>query len=381
MVAHDTPTDEIAQRLAGRRVALVHDYLVTLRGGERILLALKRLFPTADCYALLARRHGLPAELAALHARTTPLQWIPGAARHYRALLPLYPVAARALDLRGYDLVISDSSGFCHGVRTDGPHLCYCHTPLRYAWHEYDATLAAQRSPLRRAVLRAVLGGVRRADLAAARRVTAYAANSAAVRARIQQYYGRDSTIVHPFVDTARFQPTPEHDDYLLAVAQLHAYKQVGLVVEACTRLGRRLVVVGEGPERARLECLAGPSVTFLPRVDEARLAALYAGCAALVQCGLEDFGIAALEAQASGRPVLAFGAGGALETVAEGTTGLFFSVQTVAAVADAIARCDATAFDPAAIRAHAERFEESRFRAALLAVVVPLLAPRTSAL
>jgi glycosyltransferase involved in cell wall biosynthesis len=356
---------------AAGRVALVHDYWVHLRGGERMFLALTRLFPQADCYVLI-RRRGLGLGDGARPLHVTPLRLVPFGGRYFRALLPLYPAAARHLDLRGYDLVISSSSGFCHGARTDGLHVCYCHSPLRYVWHERDATLAQARTPLGRVALARLLDRLRRADLMAARQVTAYVANSAAVRARIAAYYQRESTIVHPFIDLHRFQPRPvtEVEDYFLVVSELLPYKRVELAVEACTRLNRRLIVVGDGPERARLERLAGPTVTFYRRVSEAQLARLYAQCAAYVQCGVEDFGMAALEAQAAGRPVIAFGAGGALETVLPGETGVYFSAQTVEAVADALEAFDPRQFAPGAIRAHAERFDEANFRAGILEAI-----------
>jgi glycosyltransferase involved in cell wall biosynthesis len=353
-----------------RKVALVHDYWVMLRGGERIFLGLRRLFPEADLYTLIQARDVPTEREAPLDFQPTPLRWIPGGGRHYRGLLPLYPFAARALDLRGYDLVISSSSGFCHGARTDGVHLCYCHSPLRYAWHEYTATLSGERAPLRRAVLRRVLPLLRQLDYAAAQRVTGYVANSAATQRRIADFYGRTSAVVHPFIDIDRYRPMAAPEDYLLTVSQLLPYKRVDLAVAACARLGRRLIVVGEGPERARLEALAGPDTIFAGRVSEAELAALYSGCAALLQCGVEDFGMAALEAQASGRPVLAYGASGALETVREHRTGLFFAAQSVDDVVATLRAFNPTEFDTAAILAHARQFDESHFRAGICDVL-----------
>jgi len=351
------------------RVALVHDYWVTLRGGEYVFRGLARLFPNADCYVLVHRRD-VPTEIDSARWNTSPLQLIPWGARHYRALLPLYPMAARRLDLRGYDLVISSSSGFCHHARTNGTHLCYCHTPLRYAWSDYADTLAHQRSALRRTALAFILDRVRRADYAAAQRVTHYVANSSTVQARIAEYYDRPSTIVHPFIDLPRFHPIKQPDDYLLVVSQLLPYKRVDLAIEACRRLRRRLIIVGDGPERARLQRIAGPLTTFAGRVSEPELVALYARCAALLQCGVEDFGLAALEAQACGRPVIAYGAGGALETVIPGQTGLYFSEQSMDALFDVMRSFDPADFDGAAVRAHAEHFDETQFRRRLLRVI-----------
>lgn len=349
-------------------VALIHDYWVTLRGGERIFLALRRLFPDADCYALVGRRDLMPGAHDGherLDLRFSALRFIPRGARHYRALLPLFPWALTTLDLSGYDLVIASSSGFCHGVHARGPLVCYCHTPLRYAWSEYDATLSAIRSPLQRVVLRRTLDRLRTLDYEAAQRVTHYVANSAAVQQRIAVFYDRPSSVVHPFIDTAQFQPDPAggHGDYYLTVSQLLPYKRVDLAVAACTALRKPLVVVGEGPELAHLRQQAGPTVSFAGRVPEDELTRLYAGCTAFIQCGEEDFGMAALEAQASGRPVIAYGVSGALETVRAGVTGHFFAEQTLDAVAETLRTFNPDEFDPRAIRAHAEQFDEDRFR------------------
>lgn len=350
------------------RVALVHDYWVHLRGGERIFLALMRLFPQADCYVLI-RRRWVPEGEAPLELHTSALRFVPFGGRYFRALLPLYPLAARQLDLRGYDLVISSSSGFCHGARTAGTHLCYCHSPLRYIWNERDTTLAGARTPLTRLVMSRLLDTLREADYAAAQRVTAFVANSAAVQARIAEYYHRTSVVVHPFIDLQRFKPVEIAgiQDYFLVVAQLLPYKRVDVAIQACNRLGRRLIVVGSGPQRANLERLAGRNITFLSQVSEQELAELYAHCAALLQCGEEDFGMASLEAQAAGRPVLAYGAGGAIETVVEGQTGLFFHSQSPEALSEAIQAFDMRSFDPAVAQAQAARFDEDHFRSAML--------------
>ncbi|MGZ3665832.1 MAG: glycosyltransferase [Ktedonobacterales bacterium] len=310
--------------------------------------------------------------------RISQLRLIPFSGRYYRALLPAYPFVARNLDLRKYDLVISSSSGFCHAAQTSGAHLCYCHTPNRYAWHEYDMTLAAQPSKLRRAVLSRMLTRVRRTDYLAAQRVTHFVANSTAVQSRIAGYYKRQSAIVHPFIDVDHFHPVQStahaSAPYFLTVSQLLPYKRVDLAVEACTRLALPLVVVGKGPELERLQRMAGPTVRFAGRVTEEELARLYAECAAFLQCGEEDFGMSALEAQASGRPVIAYGASGALDTVKVGVTGTLFETQSTDAVIDALLRFSPDQYDLAAIRAHAEQFDEARFRAGIMREIVHML-------
>jgi glycosyltransferase involved in cell wall biosynthesis len=357
--------------LEDMRIALVHDYWVGLRGGEQIFLALKRLFPAADCYALVGGASYMPHDIDLPNVQISSMRYIPFSGRYYRALLPVYPFAARSLDLTNYDLVISSSSGFCHAARIAGPHLCYCHTPNRYAWQEYDTTLAAQPSQLRRTVLRRVLSYVRRSDYRAAQKVTCYVANSTAVQSRIERYYHRSSEIVYPFVDIHGFHPTPTgrqaSQTYYLTVSQLLPYKRVDLAVEACTRLGAPLVVVGRGPELERLQRVAGPKVHFAGRVSNNELARLYAECTALLQCGEEDFGLAALEAQASGRPVIAFGASGAQDTIKDGITGKLFSQQSVDAVVTELQHFAPDQFDSVVIRAHAEQFDESRFQRGIM--------------
>ncbi len=366
------------------RIALVHDYVVRLRGGERIYLALARMFPDADCFALVGGRRWLPTEAHAPRIRVSPLRFVPGSAAYYRSLLPLYPIVARNLDLRDYDVVISSSSGFCHAARVAGKHLCYCHTPLRYAWTEYEATIASQQSRLKRAALGWTLRYARRADYAAAQRVTRYVANSTAVQQRIARFYGRTSTVVHPFIDVAHFRPSQPaarrgRRAFFLTVSQLLPYKRVDLAVEACTRLGMPLVVVGTGPELPHLKSIAGPTVRFVGWVSREELARLYAECDAFVQCGEEDFGISALEAQASGRPVIAYGASGALDTVRDGITGRLFFAQSADTLADTLRAFDADQFDAAAIRAHAERFDEAHFREGITREVSALLSVQSS--
>jgi lipopolysaccharide/colanic/teichoic acid biosynthesis glycosyltransferase/glycosyltransferase involved in cell wall biosynthesis len=350
------------------RIAILHDYLVHVRGGERVLAALHRRYPSADVFTLVYDRAGLPAGYGVIPAHTSFIQHLPLARRHFRAYLPLYPLAAARLDVRGYDLVISSSSAWVHGARTNplARHICYCHTPFRFAWNERDTAAGAEAlipAPLARA-LGPLLASIRARDLAAAHQVDHFVANSHVVRERIARYYGRESTVIHPPVDLDRFQPGEPVEEFYLIVSALVPYKRVDLAVRAFTRLGLPLVVAGDGPERRALQRMAGPSVRFVGRVPDAELSALYARCRALIFTANEDFGITPLEAQAAGRPVLAFGAGGALETVVAGATGAFFPAQDADTLADAVRAFDPDAYDPAAIRRHACEFGEARFAA-----------------
>lgn len=347
------------------KVAIVHYWFVAQRGGERVVEELCRLFPQADLFTHVLDPSRLTPELARHAIRTTFVNALPRARRWYRYYLPLMPLALEQLDLRGYDLVISSESGPAKGVITDARtlHLCYCHTPMRYVWdmtHEYTAG----SGPLKRALMAPALHYLRLWDRLGADRVDYFIANSANVARRIAKHYRRDSVVIHPPVDTGFFQISDQRDDFYLMVGQLVGYKRADLAVKAFSRLGRRLVVIGEGEEARTLRGLAGPNVEFLgwQPVDVVR--DHYARCRALVFPGEEDFGLVPVEAMASGRPVIALGRGGALETVIDGRTGVFFSEQTEEALADAVHRFEAVehSFDPEEIRRHACRFGTERF-------------------
>jgi glycosyltransferase involved in cell wall biosynthesis len=293
--------------------------------------------------------------------------------RIFRLALPFYPAAFEQFDLSGYDLVLSNSTGFAKGVIT-GPetcHICYCHTPLRVAWryHEYAAHAGFGR--ITRRVLPWMMHYLRLWDYASAQRVDHFLANSRNVERRIRKFYGRDATVLYPPVDTRRFSLSGQPPgDYLLVVSRLLGYKRVDLAVEACNRLGLPLKVVGAGPDAARLQAMAGPTVELLGRRSDDEIAALMANCRALLFPGEEDFGITPLEAMASGRPVIAFRAGGALETVIENETGLFFDVPTPDALVAALERLNALTFSPQRLRAHAETFDVQVFQTRLKALV-----------
>jgi glycosyltransferase involved in cell wall biosynthesis len=353
-----------------RRVALVHDFLLDVRGAERVFLALCDLFPEADLFTAVYDERGTEGRFAARRPATSFLQRAHPDARTFRALLPLYPYAMEALDLRGYDLVISSSSAWAHGVIADADavHVCYCHNPFRYAWNAREATLA-KYDPLRRAALGFVFQRWRQWDWIAAQRVDLYAANSDTTRKRVKRYFGRDATVLYPPVETARFAPAEVSDDFVV-LSELMPHKRIDLAIEAFNELRLPLTVVGNGPDARRLRRMAGPTIRFTGRVSDAEAAALLSTAQALVVTATEEFGIAAVEAQAAGRPVIALREGGVRETVLEGETGLFFDHPEPAALVAAVRAFDPGAVDPAACIANAQRFDVEHFRHGLRALV-----------
>jgi glycosyltransferase involved in cell wall biosynthesis len=347
------------------RLALVHDWLNQVGGAEDVLTALVALYPGAPLYTSIYWREGMPAAWRDWPIRTLWLDRLPGIYRHHQPFLPLYPLAFGGLDLSDYDVVLSNKSGFCHGVRT-GPktlHICYCLAPTRYVW-QYDAYV--QREQFGRALRMAVSPLIRllqRWDYAAAQRVDHLIAISTDIQARIKRYYGRDSVIIYPPVDAAeRFSLSEDIEDYFLVVSRLIPYKRIDLAVEACTRLGLPLIVGGSGRDRARLEALAGPTVKFIGYVPDADLPGLMARCRAFIFPGLEDFGITPVQAQAAGRPVIAYRGGGALDTVVPGVTGEYFDELNVESLVETLRRFDESRYSPGAIRDHALKFDRAVF-------------------
>ncbi len=359
------PPDHATARLRELKVALVHDWLITLGGADRVLLALHDIVPHAPVFVGLHDLGRLPDAFRQLDVRATWLQRIPGATRHHQVLVPLMPLAFGRIDLREYDLVISSSHACAKGVSVaDGAvHLCYCHTPMRYAWDLQADYLAAIHAVARPAA-RAALAWLRRWDRATASRVHHFLANSQHVASRIQRHYGRQATVIYPPVDVDFFAPAGPNgsEDYYLVVSRLVPYKRVDVAVEAFNRLGRPLVVVGDGPLRQRLQSAAHSHIQFVGEATDAALRGYYRRCRALIFPGEEDFGIVPVEAQACGRPVIAYGRGGVLETVVPNATGVFFTEQTPDALAAAVRAADRLTFDPTIIRRHAERFSRPRF-------------------
>jgi glycosyltransferase involved in cell wall biosynthesis len=346
------------------RVAFVHDYLTQLGGAERVFLHMHALYPDAPVYTSVYDRDAMGTAFEALDIRTSWLQRLPGAPKRFRALLPLYPNAFESLDLRGFDLVISSTTSFAKGVRVapGALHISYVNTPTRFIWYpqEYAFEITA---PLVLPALRAALPALRRWDHAAAQRPYRLIANSKNVAARIQECYGRSSDVVPCPVDLERFAPSDDVREYYLVVARLLPYKRVALAIEACNALAAPLIVVGTGPDEARLRRIAGPTIRFAKTVGDGERRRLFGQARAVIVPGVEDFGLVALEAAASGRPTLAFGAGGSLETVVEGETGSFFREATPEALAAALVALAPESFSRARLLAHAAQFSPDLFR------------------
>lgn len=365
------------------RVAIVHDWLTGMRGGERCLEVLCELFPDATLFTLVHLPGSVSPLIERMEIRTSFLQRLGPLRSRFRALLPLFPLAVEGFHLRGYDLVVSSSHCVAKGALAPpgARHVAYIYTPMRYVWDQSAAYAdGAGWGSLRRAIAAPVASYLRLWDSASSQRVDEFIAISRHVAARIRRCYGREAVVIHPPVDAGRFRRGNGEGTHYLVVSALVPYKRLDLAVAACTRMRRPLKVVGGGPEAGRLRRRAGPEVEFLgPRSDE-EVAALYAGCRALIFPGLEDFGIAPLEAQAAGRPVIAYGAGGACETVVpinpRGTgpvvpgepTGVFFYEQTVEGLVAAIERFEAQrhAFDPKVLRDHAVAFDRPLFKRAM---------------
>ncbi len=355
----------------GTSLALAHDYLLTMRGAERTFAEMAACWPAAPIYTLLYDSEAVADGFAGRDVHASRLQRLGANQRSFRYLLPLFPKAVERLPVGGCDVLVSSSSAFAHGLRprAGALHVCYCHSPFRYAWFERDRALA-ETPRLGRPLMRHTLKRIRAWDLEAAGRVSRYVANARITQERIERLYGVESEIVHPPVAVERFTiGTPE--DFLLFVGQIVPHKRVEVALEAARLAGRPIKIVGDGPDRARLEQLfGGPDVEFLGSVSDSRLADLYARCIALAVPNIEEFGIAAVEAQAAGRPVVAVNRGGVRETVVDGETGALVDGEDAAALAAPLRDLDFARFDPEAIRANADRFSTTNFRLRLKALV-----------
>ena len=348
------------------KVALVHDYLVERGGAEKSLAALHELFPDAPIYTSVYNADSTLPVFRSAQVRTSFLQRLTTHPRRYRALLPLYPLAFRSFDLRSYDLVISSASGFAKGVRLgrNAHHICYCYTPPRFVWEYQHANATEQLQPLARLGLRALGPYMERFDRASATTVDRFLAISRFVADRIAAAYDRSATVVPPPIDCDQFAPVSSTGDFFLVVSRLVPYKRIDVAIEAFNRSGLPLLVVGDGRDRRRLESLAQTDkIRFLGYLPQAEVNGLLARCRALVLAAEEDFGMAPLEANASGRPVIAYGGGGARETVMPGVTGVTFPEQTATSLAAAIDTFQRLSFDTDVLVRHAWSFDRKQFQ------------------
>jgi glycosyltransferase involved in cell wall biosynthesis len=347
------------------RIAVVHDYFTQMGGAEKVAEEFMRMLPQATLHSTVALTDCMPSGLAGVPVVTSWMQKLPLMRQCYRLFFLLYPFAVHSLDLSPYDLVISSSSGYVKGVRTsrDAMHICYCHTPMRWVW-SFDSYSARESMGLvKRLLLPALIRGLRRWDEGASRQPDHFIANSRTVADRILKAYGRHAEVIHPPIDLHRFRVSEEQEDYYLVLARLVSYKHIDLAVQACNALGRRLLVIGDGPDRDRLEAGAGPTISFLGRLSDAEVEHYAGRCRALLFPGEEDFGMAPLELAAAGRPTIAYRAGGAIETIVDGVTGVFFDRQERDDLADAIQRFERMEWSPAILRRHAEKFSVEVFQ------------------
>lgn len=351
------------------KTAIITDWLTQMGGAERVVLAIKELFPDAPIFTTVYNPDTVDKVFYSMDIRPSFIQKLPGAKKSYQKYLPLMPTAVEQYDLTEFDLVISSSSSVAKGVvtRADTVHVCYCHTPMRYAWDFYHEYLnGPDVGSLKKKLIPWLMNYIRMWDRLSADRVDYFLANSKNVANRIKKHYHREAQVLYPPVETSYFSPVDEDEEFFLVISRLVPYKRVDLAIQACNELKLPLRVIGTGPEFERLKALAGPNVQMMGRLSQEEIRWHYARCRALLFPGEEDFGITPVEAQASGRPVIAFGKGGALETVVEGKTGMFFEEQTIEALVSSLREFDKFSFDKAVIRKHAETFDTKLFKVKL---------------
>ncbi len=352
------------------KIAVVHDYFTQLGGGEKVAEELFLMFPNADLFATVVLKDKLPASLKEVKIHTSWMQRLPFMKTLYRVYFPLYPFAVRSLDLSGYDLVVSSSSGYVKGIRVapDALHVCYCHTPMRWAWNFEHYSSREAFTGITKRILPSFIRALQRWDEAAAQQPDHLIANSHVVAGRILKVYGRTAAVIAPPIETERFRPSHSPvEDYYIILARLVPYKRIDVAVDAFSKMGKKLYVIGSGSAASKLREHAGPTVAFLGRLNDEDVERYVASCRALIFPGEEDFGMAPLEVAAAGRPTIAFRAGGATETIKERQTGLFFDEQTPESLIAAVEEFETISWNPGVIRQHAETFSTAVFRRRIL--------------
>lgn len=354
------------------RIALFHDCFAQRGGAERVAEALHRILPSSDLFTTMTVPHRLSEYMRQQRIRTTWMQALPAKARLFRHYFLLYPLAIESVQLKGYDLIVSSCFGYAKGIRraANAVHVCYCHTPMRWVWRRDDYLQREPMSNLKRRILAWLLKPLKAWEIRAAKRPDLYIANSQVVATRLFDAFGIHAEVIHPPINTSRFTISNEVDDYYLVIGRLTPYKRNDLAIQACNALGRKLIVIGEGPDRGRLESISGPNITFIGRQPDDVVARYAARCRALLFPGEEDFGMVPLEVNAAGRPVIAFHGGGAVETVLEGTSGLFFYKPTVESLVQSIRRSESMHWNSSVVRQHAEKFDTHIFEANMLQVL-----------
>lgn len=347
------------------RIAIAHDYLIQMGGAERVVEVLHHLYPEAPIYTTVINKSRLLETLKDAEIHTTWLQKIPGIQKNFKSMLPLYPIAIRDFDFSDFDIVLSSSSAFMKSIQVPKNtfHLCYCHTPMRFAW-DYDTYMEGQsKSNIMKSMLKMYMQRLKTWDKRTSQNVNQFIANSSVVKKRIQNYYQRDSDIIYPPINTSRFKSSQQIGDFYLVVSRLVAYKRIDLAVETFNQNGLPLFIVGEGTDKNRLMGMGKSNIHFLGRLPDEEVTELMSQCRALLFPGVEDFGITPLEANAAGRPVIAFQAGGALDTIVPKLNGVFFQKHEVWSLQGAIEEIESHAWNVEDIIAHAQKFDEMNFK------------------
>lgn len=354
------------------RIAFVHDNYMQTGGAERVAETIAKILPQADLFSTVVFPEKLSPYMKTRSITDTVFRHIPGLRKYYRHFFLLYPLAARSLKLSSYDVVVTSCCGFAKMVRAskNAVHICYCHTPTRWIWRFDDYAARENFSPIVKFVLRKIVSVLKSWDRFASRNPDFFIANSTAVAERIRQFYGRDSHILFPPIECDRFAVSHQSDDYYLIVSRLLAYKRIDLAIEACERLGKRLLIIGDGPDRKRLESLAGPNTQLLGRLSDTEVSKYMSGCRAFLFPGEEDFGMTPLEANAAGKPCVAYAGGGAFDTVIDGVTGTLFKDASPDSMLEALQRIESKTWDPHTLRRHAEKFDTQVFSEKFVHVV-----------